>query len=557
MKKSLLRMVPQPKNIGTKLFPHQLASIYRMEKLEREKTVERDKPVHELRSTTIRTQTRLGINSDQTGYGKTMSMIGLIVRDKMEWDMNLPHTWEDIKTESAGLVRTRTINRYDRLSATLILVSPTIINQWKQEFTNTILTVGIVSRKKDIDNIDVTECDVVIVTTTMYNYLVRSHAHYAWKRFIFDEPGHTRVSGMKEVMAGFYWFVTATPNAITSRHRNCRGSFMKHIIENNWGNFDVQFGDLIIKNNEEFVKSSFVIPETVHYYHNCFQPLLNTIVGLVNPAVMTMIDAGNIEGAITALGGHKTKNIVELVRKKKLEELEEAHHKIRVYTIRDDQEQIEVWTKKQSHIKIQLSELATRFQRMLSEPCLICCDTLKDPVMDPTCQNMFCGECLLTWLKSKKTCPMCRASITLNDLVYISHDTENVKLVKNNIPKTKIGKVLELIENNKSGKFLIFSIYNETFDPICRALEEHSITYTMMKGNSTTRQKNINSFKSGDTQVIFLNSNFNGAGINLQETTDLIIYHKMKPNIRTQIIGRAERIGRADSLRVHHLQVHS
>ena len=226
---------------------------------------------------------------------------------------------------------------------------------------------------------------------------------------------------MKEVMAGFYWFVTATPNAIAVHHRNCRGSFMKQIIENNWCDFDAQFGDLIIKNNEEFVKSSFIIPNSEHFYHNCFQPLSNMVIGLVNTTVMTMIEAGNIEGAISALGGHKTKNIVELVRKKKLEELEEAQHKIRLYTIREDNEQIEAWVKKQSHIKIQLSELITRFQRMLTDPCLICCDTLKDPVMDPSCQNMFCGECLFTWLKLKKSCPTCRANIVLNDLLIPLH----------------------------------------------------------------------------------------------------------------------------------------
>ena len=174
---------------------------------------------------------------------------------------------------------------------------------------------------------------------------------------------------------------------------------MKKIMDNNWCEFDSQFGDLIIKNEEKFVKSSFIIPESEHYYYECFQPLSNTIKGLVTPNVMTMIEAGNIDGAITALGGRKTKNIVELVRKKKLEELEDANHKIRLYTIRDEPAKIETWNDKKNHIEIQLSELETRFQGMLSEPCLICHDTMKNPVLDPSCQNMFCCECLFSWLK--------------------------------------------------------------------------------------------------------------------------------------------------------------
>ena len=524
-----------------------------MEKLEREKKVERETP-HTI------THTRLGINADQTGYGKTLSMIGLILRDKMEWDMNIPYTWEDIKTESAGLVRTRTIKRYAKVPTTLILVSTSIINQWKQELKHTSLNVGTVVNKKDVDNIEVAECDVVLVTTSMYNYLVRSYYQYAWKRFIFDEPGHSRVSGMKEIVAGFYWFVTATPNAIAVYHRNCRGSFMKKIIDNNWCDFDVQFGDLIIKNEEAFVKSSFIIPESEHHYHKCFQPLSNTVTGLVNPTVMIMIEAGNIEGAISALGGRKTKNIAELVRKKKLEELEEASHKIRLYTLRDEPDKIESWNVKKKHIEIQLTELASRFQRMLSAPCLICHETMTDPVLDPSCQNMFCGECLFSWLKIKKSCPTCRADIALKDLVYISNETatetQTTETKTEIVPHTKIEKVLDLIKNNKNGKFLIFSTYDATFEPICRALKEHEITYTLMRGTSATRQKNINKFKTGDTQVIFLNSSFNSAGINLQETTDLIMYHKMNKSSICQIIGRAERIGRTGPLRVHHLQVH-
>lgn len=542
-------MVSQPKNMWTKLFPHQLTSIYRMEKMEREKTVERD-------NTSAITQTRLGINSDQTGYGKTLSMIGLILRDKMEWDMNLPYILEDIKTESAGLIRTISFHRYTKVPTTLILVSTSIIDQWKQELKYTNLTVGTVVNKKDVDNIEVSECDVILVTTTMYNYLVRSHCKYAWKRFIFDEPGHSRVSGMKDIVAGFYWFVTATPSAISVYHRNCRGSFMKKIMDNNWCEFDSQFGDLIIKNEEEFVKSSFIIPESEHYYHECFQPLSNTVKDLVNPNVMNMIDAGNIDGAITALGGHKTKNIVELVRKKKLEELEDANHKIRLYTIRDEAVKIETWNDKKNHIEIQLSELDTRFNGMLSEPCLICHETMKKPVLDPSCQNMFCGECLFSWLKLRKTCPACRSGIILNELIYISSNENQTTTITEKAPPTKIEKVLDLIQNNKNGKFLIFSSYDVTFEPICRVLKEHKITYTLMRGTSSTRQKNINKFKTGNTQVIFLNSSFNSAGINLQETTDLIMYHKMNKSSTSQILGRAERIGRTEPLRVHHLQVH-
>ena len=552
-----IRMVSQPKGLRIKLFEHQRASIYQMEKLEREQMVERDLPVGEHRSSTIKTETRMGINADPTGYGKTLSMIGLLVRDKMNWDMETPFTCENIITESAGLVRSRIINRYEKLNSSLILVSSSILIQWKRELSRTDLSVSTVISKKDVDMVDVENSDVVLVTTSMYNYLVRSQSKYAWKRLIFDEPGHTRVAGMKDIRAGFYWFVTATPNAITIKHRNCRGSFMKKIIGDNWCDFEEQFRDLIIRNDEEFVKSSFTIPTSEHFYYQCFHPLSNTVAGLVPPIITTMIEAGNIEGAIIALGGNKTKNIVALVRKKKLEELEEADHKIRMYTIREDEDQIKTWTTRQIRVQTQLSELNLRFSTMLSGPCLICREELKDPVLEPCCQNLFCGECLFTWLKHHKTCPNCRTLINLKNLIYVKNEnSRELNTDKVKLPQTKIEKIIELIRANKKGKFLIFSTYDASFEPICRCLYENKVSYALLKGSSKTRQKNIDKFKVGNLKVIFLNSDFNGAGLNLQETTDLILYHKMNQSTLRQIIGRAERIGRKDKLRIHHLQVH-
>jgi hypothetical protein len=76
-----LIQVEQPKNYKVNLYPHQLRSIYMMEKLEREKLV---------RFNSYNIRTSLGINADITGYGKTLSMIGMIVRNKMEWNLNEP-----------------------------------------------------------------------------------------------------------------------------------------------------------------------------------------------------------------------------------------------------------------------------------------------------------------------------------------------------------------------------------------------------------------------------------------------------------------------------------
>ena len=93
-------IVTHPDNMKITLFRHQLASIYKMERLEQEQLVEYNNYVKE---------TKLGINADIAGYGKTYSMIGLIIRDKMEWDVTIPFVFEKISTESNGLIKKRII----------------------------------------------------------------------------------------------------------------------------------------------------------------------------------------------------------------------------------------------------------------------------------------------------------------------------------------------------------------------------------------------------------------------------------------------------------------
>ena len=484
-------------------------------------------------------------------------MIGLICRDKMEWDIDLPFIKENITMESAGLIQNRKIIRYDKLPTTLILVSSSIISQWEQEFKNTNLKYKIISCRRDIDNIEIESCDVIIVTLSMYNNLIKTFSNYVWKRFIFDEPGHVRVSGMKEINAGFNWFVTATPDAIIYKHQNCRGSFMKKIIGDGWCKIDEQFEGMILRNDIEFVKASFKMPPIHKHYYKCYNPLLDAVSGIVNDNILNMIAANDIEGAIQALGGKKTNNIIDLVRIEKLEEQTKLKADIHIYrNIKKDKKKLEIVIEKEKYIEEQLEKLNKRVDAMLKNNCPICKENLNKPVLEPKCHNIICGKCFLTWISIKPNCPMCRADVKSSELIYLSKETTDNHNNNDNIEKilTPLENVNKILEKNRKGKFIIFSAYDASFKPICRFFKENNISFSMLKGNLNTRKKNIDDFKNGDTQIIFLNSEFNSAGINLQEATDIILYHEMPSSTQNQIIGRSYRIGRTKPLNIHYLQ---
>ena len=101
-----ISLVSQPTKINIPLYKHQLSSIYMMENLEEEQIV--------YCSSGLIKHTKIGINGDCPGYGKTLSILGLIARDRMVWDLSIPHVLENIQTESVGLITNRKIERYER-----------------------------------------------------------------------------------------------------------------------------------------------------------------------------------------------------------------------------------------------------------------------------------------------------------------------------------------------------------------------------------------------------------------------------------------------------------
>ena len=213
--------ISQPKELNISLYQHQLASIYKME------IVEKDKQVKEYNDII---DTNIGINADKTGYGKTLAMVTLVYRDQMEWDTEIPYEQTYVTTYANGRIKRTSIVEHTKINSTLVLANQSIINQWYEECKKTPLSVIKIVSRKIVDLTNVENYDIVLVSPTMYNRLVSKYNGFAWKRFIFDEPGHLKVPSMSNINAGFIWLVTATPNAIISKHKSCHNSFMSQLI---------------------------------------------------------------------------------------------------------------------------------------------------------------------------------------------------------------------------------------------------------------------------------------------------------------------------------------
>ena len=544
--------VEQPKGMKIKLFPHQLTAIHLMEERESNnniKITEDSDYKHEI-------NTKISIFADIVGYGKTFSIIGLILRDKMKWDTSTEYEKSSIDMHDIGgrgiLQNTKkSSNKYCKVNTTIIVVNNSLINQWHNELKKSELKIKVIKKTKEISE-SFTDSDVVLISSKMYNKFVNEWSAIAWKRFIFDEPQSTTISSMKTICAGYYWLISATPLSLYNRYYNSNTHFLYSIF-NCRLEFDI-FNSLIVKNDDHYVRRSYKLPEVKYIYHECYQPVYNMVNGYVDSMTLSLISAGDISGAIERLGGNETSNIVDLIKTKKQNRIDQIKLWLSQYP---NHRNVERWNEEIMKLEKDILELKEKFEEKLHGTCPICMDELEQPIMVPCCQNMFCGKCFFEWRKNNDTCALCREHIIDNTLIHITKEKEDESDNREIPSKRKFTKpemVVKIIENNKNGKFIIFSDYDTSFEKVKNIMRNTKISYAELKGHSTTINKKITEFKNGKLQVLYLNSNYNGAGINLQEATDIIFYHTYtNDNITKQIIGRANRIGREGELFVHTL----
>lgn len=520
-------------------------------------------------------QTKIGILADLPGYGKSFSVLGLIARSEMPWNLNDSiNVFESVTSNNSATFISSVYASYPRVKASLIVAPLSTLHQWVEYLQMTTLTYYVVDTKKTTQNVDANAFDVILVSPTFYNDFVGQFESVAFNRFVYDEPVHNVIPAMKFVQAGYYWMMCANWTAL--KYTYSHGSRGKHMLRSM---FEYPLTDylqhLVIKNPDEYVRESFVMPTTHSHTYRCIQPnVYHAISSYVSSDVLNMISAGNIKGAVEHLGGRQTNgNLIQIVIEKQQTKLSDARLMKQMYKARIDvatkQGKIvdksmidskDMWTKKVQEFETNIEEIKKKYEQILQEDCVVCADTLQSPVMVPCCQHIFCGNCVMDWVRKKGTCITCRSPLTLNMLIYVNESGEEIKRAEREErekPKTKQEMIVSVIQsittNNPDAKIIVFSEYDETFTMIKQVLSSSNLTFKECKGNVKTREKVLRNFRIGNVPILFLNAQYNGAGINLQETTDIILYHEMAETVRMQIVGRANRLGRQYELHVHTL----
>lgn len=511
-------------------------------------------------------ETNYGILADKVGSGKTFMIMGLICycQTPKERDRIISSSVYSVMKYKDPIVPIKT---------NLIIVPHNLTSQWKQAFKNASLKTFTVMKKVDIDhliydnseifcnldnldNLDesrfVYSYDCIIVSSTMFDIFYERFQEIKWSRIIIDEIISIKLPVDIDFKCNFMWFITATPTGIKYVRRNYIRTLVSHIPNHTINN-------IIVKNNDEFVDTSMNLPNINQIIIKCLTPKeLNIVKGYVNEDIMSMLNAGNVNEAIVKLNCNieTSDNILEVITKKIKKDIHNQKIDLEYYEKRDMEEERRTETLKKISAKItvlenQCKSLEQRIKAFKEENCPICFEVYETPMLITCCNNLCCLKCLAKISK----CPFCRKELEINKCISINDNNEKKTKETNKESNlcSKIDNLITIIKKKPDAKFLVFSNFDKTFDNVMLKLVENDIKYGRLVGSGIVINNIIKKFENGDIKVLMLNASNYGSGLNLQMATDIIIYHELNLELETQVIGRAQRLGRLEPLNIYYL----
>lgn len=496
----------------------------------------------------------------------------------------------------------------NELNANLIVVPHNLLRQWKNDITkHTDLKYFCISsirelRKIKEKNIKFLEnYNIILCNASKYNDLVELTKEYRWERVFYDEAHSINIPKSKFIYSKFYWFITATYKSIISRSntgflRSLFSSYARRLRQNR----EYNFNKFILKTCPDSVKREFVLEKPERVYHISDKPFwIRVIEGSIDdefPNLKEMMYAELDDNIKKYLSSFNQITQDELVQKNilliylKWLKTREDHHEHRYNYYKNDLERMicdmrysstnsgrnQIERRRQMTERFRQKYLTYMtlsrgiLERMnkynLCWNCLEQTECYFELNCDRNCCEkgsiricVPCHETIINWKINYYwgfQCLFCSSDFNQDNSGYSI--SKNVKMTSfDNIErkyKTKFEQLNKLINvDNKDKRFLVFSNFTSLFNKYLKYFKDNNIKYGILKGNNNVINKRIRDFKSGEIKILLLNGKFYGSGLNLQDASDIIITHKITQDVETQVVGRANRMGRKGKLKIHYL----
>lgn len=572
-------------NCNIILRPHQLSLLYRCIQYENEPIKLRNfNKLNNIVNNNDHFIPNIGIIADRVGSGKSFVVLSIIrVNNIIARDNTI------IMTSGLNNLTFSFKNDKKIIRTNMIVIPHNLCTQWEAYIKRYGgFNYKVINNRKNmfsfIETLD-EDLDIILVTATYYNNISKyfHENRITLQRVIFDEVDSLNIPGCLNIDANFIWFVTASygnilyPKGFTKydftigKYIWCangikNSGFIKNIFLDLYSNIPKEFTKvLVIKNSEPYIEGSLNLPMMNFYNIKCKTPLMiNILNGIVDKNIIDSLNAGDSNAAMSFINPNNKDsedNIVSLLIDKLKKQI--TNHNLRLNMINEyvyDTEQerdldrqtlIKRITDTENKIKLITERITT------TNTCSICYDTIENKTITKCCQNSFCFACIHIWLNKKALCPMCKSNLISNDLFVVSAEPkiETMYISDDDVNETfdKLKNLEILLKKKKDSKILIFSSYENTFTQIIPILSKLHIHFDYIKGNGNQINATINKYKTGNLNVLLINTRNYGSGMNLENTTDVIMFHKFDTQLENQVIGRAHRLGRDTPLNVYYL----
>ena len=514
----------QPQNSKIRLKKHQLAMLKKCKDIES-------------------LNYKYGILADKPGAGKTYVLLSMILCDAVK-----------------GL--------------NIIVVPQNIYTQWIeaiQAFSDD-LTFTTYVNYEDISSLyyvpELPKCDIIITTALYYNIVADSLSSSTTskmivKRVILDEIDSIDKCVQKKIDCEMMWLVSA--------------SYAKERIEttlSSQNGIDLSIEqEVTCKCEEDFVSESFAleVPKQIDYI--CKSSYLDLM-------LKDLLDDKELQAAYASdfslIARRTYKNVaqndkqaIDFFIKDLRMTIDGERVKLDSYVKKGtDLNDIEVANKDECTQIIAecIDKLANIHKKIEKyDLCVGCLDKFEDTKTNPKtrtfcCQNDMCSKCIDNWYNKTLYCPYCRSKVeksrhTIVDVGCGGVGCGSQPAEISATSRDKINMLLHLLRKQTGRKVIIFSDYSKIFNTITELLKDNGMRYVELDGgNVKALDKILNEYKAGGgARVLMLNSAFYGCGMNLENTTDIIFFHKTDRIMYEQVIGRAQRPGRTGRLAVHNL----
>tara|TARA_Y100000389_G_C17470688_1_gene530395 strand:+ start:5268 stop:7046 length:1779 start_codon:yes stop_codon:yes gene_type:complete len=559
-------------SIHVQLMRHQLQSIYAMSLLENKENREnKDEYV----------VTEIGILSNKVGSGKSLCILGLIAKQPELCS-------KDVVKECHGdmYVMENRINR-NTLPCNLIVVPTHLQRSVWIPYLKQINLSYVVVTKDNIYDSDLSSHIIVLCSAKYYNVLMK-RCDWVWSRVVFDEADTISIPACIKPNTNFVWFNTSSiqnllfyqgyywkyNNGILTRITT-RGITNQGYIKNTFRNLkDCSLvKTIIVKCNDAYIDECLQLPSIVYHTCECKLPYYLRVVGDIVPEhVLSHIHGDDMNGAMNHFYSADNSNaniissLLSLLHNRLTKFELKKEYLTRLHSsLKDDleiQNKIDKNNQCIHHTLERLETITKRINNVASEEvrhtCPICMETTKhdNTCIFSCCLNLFCTECINKVIQYDIThCPLCRTKMTYDTIFKIrcGQDHENSSEKMYDKSETLLKLVINIHNQNMNNyRIIIFALYEESIMHIQTILHNHGMSFKTLRG--TNLHNIMNWFISSQNCILIVNAQLYGNGLNMNNTTHIIMYQEFTPDITMQVIGRAHRIGTSQSLNVYTLK---